>query len=75
MGEAALVSVVSVSKTENIFPRQILFKTIQLHLCCLPSLIVQVLGQGQSEKIWKKDLAFFVRRQGSEALCEALAKN
>ena len=47
---AAFASAVNTSNTDDIFSHQILFLAIQLRLCCLPSLILQVLGQGQSER-------------------------
>ena len=56
---------------------QILFQAIELHLFSLhvQSLILQVLGQGQSERNLEIGLRVFVRRSGSEALRESLAKN
>ena len=71
----SFVSAVSASNTDNIFSLQILFQAIQLRLCCLPSLILQVLGRGQSERNLEIGLSVFVRRPGSEALREGLAKN
>ena len=50
-GCSCILSVVSeASKMGNIFSHQTQFQAIQLHLCSLPILILQILGQGQSER-------------------------
>ena len=50
-GCSCILSVVSeASKIGNIFSHQISFQAIHLHLCSLPILILQISGQGHSER-------------------------
>ena len=57
MAAAAFVSAVSSSNTNNIFMSD--FVPGQLRLCCLSSLILQELGQGQSERNLEIGLSVF----------------